>query len=293
MDDQGLNRFVSSVSSRYNHDTIITGGSMALLLLVPVACTFIAGYLLNNNSELNTDTGQCTTTIMVIESLMIMFIMLSMYNRLSEHSARDHEWRAGLISYAEDRGCDVSKLARMDLEWVRSERGLMKIPALAVMAFAVALIPLSMHIMFSGPAENWYYHGFDFVLLSIATAFAMFFLVFITILRYPYVHEHRQVEFTNELAKRLTATGLYIEPMPEVIKHRPIWIHILLFVCTLGLYSFVMLFIVYRSTNNHIYNQWHYEDRLMVTLMKAEGIERIEPAEKKRLVERLKPSRDV
>ena len=81
--------------------------------------------------------------------------------------------------------------------------------------------------------------------------------------------------------------------MPEVIKHRPIWIHILLFVCTLGLYSFVMLFIVYRSTNNHIYNQWHYEDRLMVTLMKAEGIERIEPAEKKRLVERLKPSRDA
>lgn len=115
MDDQGLNRFVSSVSNRYNHDTIITGGSMALLLLVPVACTFIAGSLLNNNSELKTDTGQCTTTIMVIESLMIMFIMLSMYNRLSEHSARDHEWRAGLISYAENRGCDVSKLARMDL----------------------------------------------------------------------------------------------------------------------------------------------------------------------------------
>ena len=288
MDDHGLNRFVSSVSGRYQHDTIITGGSMALLLLVPVACTFISAWLIQRaDADLYTAQGAYTT--MVIESLMIMFIMFSMYKRLSEHSARDHEWRSGLISYAEGRGCDVSRLARMDLEWARSERGLVKLPALAVLAIGILLVPLSM--MATSNAADSYETGMNFVKISIVTAFAMFFLVFITILRYPYVHEHRQVQFTEELAKRLNATGLYIEPMPAAIEHKPIWIHILLFVCTLGLYSFVMLFIVYRSTNNHNYNQWQYEDRLMVTLMKAEGIERIEPAEKKRLVERLKPSR--
>lgn len=51
---------------------------------------------------------------------------------------------------------------------------------------------------------------------------------------------------------------------------------------TVGLYSFVMLFIVYRATNNHFYNQWNYEERLMVTLVRAEGGTGIAPVESPR-----------
>lgn len=281
-DDRDLNRFISCVSSRYDHDTIISGTSMAALLLVPVACAFILIVIPLNYETTNYDSRMNGIyTSMIIESIMITFIMMSMYNRLSDHSKRDHEWRSGLIGYASGLGCDVGRLSRMDAEATHLERGRAKYPALAVMAVSLLIIPAALTNL-----ENSYTNVMEirgqYIYASIALAFVMFFLVFITILRYPYQHEHRQVRFTEELARVLDGAGIYIEPMPEVIRHRPVWIHVLLFVVTVGLYSFVMLFIVYRATNNHFYNQWNYEERLMVTLVRAEGGTGIAPVESPR-----------
>ena len=38
-----------------------------------------------------------------------------------------------------------------------------------------------------------------------------------------------------------------------------------------GLYAFYLILMVYRSTNNHLYNQWSYEIRLMKAIVKHEG----------------------
>ena len=64
---------------------------------------------------------------------------------------------------------------------------------------------------------------------------------------------------------------LYVPEMIPAVKHTWLIIHMFLFMITAGLYAFYLIIMVYKSTNDHLYNQWSYEIRLMKAMIKHEG----------------------
>ena len=60
-------------------------------------------------------------------------------------------------------------------------------------------------------------------------------------------------------------------PLEHKVLRRDIWIHTVLLILTLGLYSFADLFVSCREMNAHLVEQWAYEEELMRRIIEFEG----------------------
>ena len=108
-------------------------------------------------------------------------------------------------------------------------------------------------------------------MLGAAFNFIMFLMVFRYAMKYPFKHESAQIQFVDELRRILSHDGLYIPEMLPAVKHIWLIVHIFLFMITGGLYAILLIITTYRSTNDHLFNQWSYEVKLMDAIIKHEG----------------------
>ena len=99
----------------------------------------------------------------------------------------------------------------------------------------------------------------------------MFFIVYTYSVRYPYAHESAQIRFVSGFRQAMKYDNMDVPVMMPSVRRTWQIAHIILFIITGGLSIFYLLFIVYRSTNNHLYNQWSYEIRLMDAIIHHEG----------------------
>jgi len=92
-----------------------------------------------------------------------------------------------------------------------------------------------------------------------------------SVLGFPARHDKMQADFTGAMCKEFDRFGFCAEPFSHDIPSSRIWVHALLMLLSLGLYSVIYLFISCKEMNSHLVGQWVYEEDLMRRMIDFEG----------------------
>ena len=266
------NNFVNCVMNRYRNDTIMRTGATLLLILVPfIALGLGYGILVVTNQEQNIMDHLESVVVMAVWYFLLIMMFLT-YRRLEDHSNRDRQWRDILIHYARERGCSTVNLMKLDRRCNKAESSAIIYPASIILAAYAVLFVLALCYQ-----KAVYYefgiHVNMYTLISAGAAlnFLMFLLVYTYSMKYPYKHESSQIRFVEEFRFTMLKDDMVVPEMIPSVRHAWLIIHVFLFMITGGLYAFYLILMVYKSTNDHLYNQWSYEIRLMKAIVHHEG----------------------
>jgi len=79
-----------------------------------------------------------------------------------------------------------------------------------------------------------------------------------------------QCEFTEVYVRIMKDDLPGIEPMRTNIRRSKVYPHIIITILTFGLYSMAMILYAVNTLNQHIRNQWNYEENLLSMIYKKE-----------------------
>ena len=266
------NHFVNCVMNRYRNDTIMRTGATLLLILIPfIAMGLGYGIIRFTEQEMRINEYLNSVAIMAVWFFLLIMMFLT-YRRLEDHSNRDRQWRDILIHYARERGCSTVNLEKLDRRCHNAESSAIIYPASIILAAYFVLFVLALCYQ----KVVYYEFGihitmYTLVIVGAALNFLMFLLVYTYIMKYPYRHESSQIRFVEEFRYTMLRDDMVVPEMIPAVKHTWLIFHVFFFMITGGLYAFYLILMVYRSTNNHLYNQWSYEIRLMKAIVKHEG----------------------
>ncbi len=266
------NHFVNCVMNRYRNDTIMRVYVTLLLIAIPFMAAGFGLVLIDfKNGDLQI-TEYLYSVSMMLMWFIFMILMFLTYRRLEDHSNRDNSWRDILIHYAMERGCNTVELQKCDRYCRSNESSSIIYPAMIIMTIYFLLFVLTVCY----PKVVYYEFGIHLslsilMILGAAFNFLMFIMVFTYSMKYPYRHEFAQIQFVDEFRRVMSRDNLIVPEMLPAVKHMWLIVHIFLFMITGGLYSIYLLVATYRSTNDHLFNQWSYEIRLMDAIVKHEG----------------------
>ena len=277
------NNFINCVMNRYRNDTIMRADATLLLIAIPfMAVGFGYGIISYTENDMRIEEYLSSVSMMLIWFILLIMVFLT-YRRLEDHSNRDRVWRDILIHYAKEKGCSTAELRKLDRQCHKKESTAVIYPASIILALYFILFVLTVCY----PKVIYYEFGLHLNMYFLVVAgavfnFLMFILVYTYSMKYPYAHESSQVRFVKELRYVMYQKGMDIPEMEPSVRHTWLIIHIFLFMITGGLYAIYLIIMVYRSTNNHLYNQWSYEIRLMKAIIKIEGGKGIKAAKDKK-----------
>ena len=271
------NHFVNCVMSRYKSDTIMNAGATLLLIAIPFMALGLGLGILSYTDNVDGIMEYLSSVVVMTIWFIFLIMMFLTYRRLNDHSNRDKVWRDILVHYAKEKGCNTTNLERLDRRCRKKDRTLVKYPAYLILTIYFLLFVFTVCY----PKVIYYGYGIHLNALTLVIVggilnFLMFILVYTYSMGYPYRHEFHQVRFVKEFRYIMYRQGIDVPEMVPSVRHTWIIIHIFLFMFTWGLYSIYLFFMVYRSTNNHLYNQWSYEIRLMNIMVHLEGGKGIE-----------------
>ena len=268
------NRFVNCVMNRYRSDTVVRTGATLLLIIMPlIALVFGSIYKVISSEETGDEIVFLGFTAGFMFYYVVMIVMFMMYRRLIDHSARDAVWREALMRYAASRGCDISGMHSIDVTIKYEERTLAEWPAIILMAIGFLVFAvvggIPKKVGFSDTTDGT--HLIVLILVSIVLCTLVFAFVFLYTLRFPHMHESNQISFTEEFSRQMYARDVQMLPMKQVVTQKSIVLSIILFVITGGLFGLWMIYCAYTDANNHIQNQWSYENRIMNKIIRGTG----------------------
>ena len=277
------NNFVNCVMNRYKNDTIMRPDATLLLIAIPFIAVGLGSAIITYTSGNENLLENLGSVAMMMVWFLILIMMFLTYRRLEDHSNRDRQWRDILIHYARELGCSTADLMKFDRNCRKKDSSAVIYPASIILAAYFVVFVLTICY----PKVVYYQFGFRlniYIVFSVGMVFVflMFILVYTYSMKYPYAHESSQVKFVAQLRYELYDKGLDIPEMIPSVKHKWFIIHVFLYLITGGLYSIYLIFMVYRSTNNHLYNQWSYEIKLMNAIITHEGGCGIEPVPDKK-----------
>ena len=266
------NNFVNCVMNRYRNDTIMRTGATLLLILIPFIAVGLGYGIIRYTENEMLITDYLNSVAMMSVWFFLLIMMFLTFRRLEDHSNRDRQWRDILIHYARERGCSSVNLQKLDRRCRRIEGTAIIYPASIILAAYFVLFVLALCY----PKVVYYEFGihitmYTLVLFGAALNFLMFLLVYTYSMKYPHAHESSQIRFVEEFRFTMLRDDMVVPEMIPSVRHTWLIIHVFLFMITGGLYAFYLILMVYRSTNNHLYNQWSYEIRLMKAIVKHEG----------------------
>ena len=266
------NHFVNCIMNRYRNDTIMRADATILLIAIPfISIGFGYAIIAYTQNEVKINDYLYSVAMMMIWFLLLIMMFLT-YRRLEDHSNRDTVWRDILVHYAKERGCNTVNLEKLNRRCHKMESTAIIYPASILLAAYFVVFVLAICY----PKIVYYQAGihlniYALTILGAVFNFLMFILVYTYSMKYPYKHESSQIKFMQEFRYIMYGDGLDVPEMLPSVKHSWLIIHIFLFVITGGLYAVYLIFMVYRSTNNHLYNQWSYEIKLMNAIVIHEG----------------------
>ena len=277
------NNFINCVMNRYKNDTIMRGDAILLLVALPfMAIGFGFALLTYKEGDLKINEYLTSVSMMMFWFFLLIMMFLT-YRRLEDHSNRDRQWRDILIHYAKERGCSTFELEKRDRECYMKERTAVIFPASLILAAYFVVFVLTVCY----PKVVYYEFGIYVSLYMVvgfgaAATLLMFLLVYTYSMRYPFAHEFAQIKFVSSFKYAMEPDGLKVPVMKPAVKHSWLIVHMFLFVITGGIYLLYLIYMVYRSTNNHLYNQWSYEIQLMNAIVIHEGGKGIKVADPKK-----------
>ncbi len=275
--------FRECVDARYQNDTVMNGFATLLVILTPLAVLLIVYLLSNTDTAYGVLTDYIEKAVVIcvaFESYVLLIVVYRLYTRLIKHSKRDKMWMMALTGYARSKGADTTKLEYSMKAARRKEHFLVR--PIAFLLIAAMFVFLLWTVMDAVPyIEDLNGGNKDFVVIIsgevlftpdvvyitivggfVIMFFAMIF-VFIPTVKFAGNHEFRQVEFTRVFCKTMDTVGIHFRPMTQVVKRKSAFLALILMVFT-GMYAMVFYtFILFRDMNNHLMNQWEYENELL------------------------------
>lgn len=278
MRDEYADRFANCVVSRSEKDLIMR---LPLTLITVLLMPFISGcivyymceYYISMNYLHDSSLEIAMFVFLTVFCSLISFTMCSMISRSKNHLNRDMEWMDSLIGYASNKGCntEIMKMKRDSIS--NFGLALSQILSYLFWGFTLVLLVLSLYLFTTDSLS-------EFAWLGLIIIYAVVLVQFVTTLgpaiRFPGNNDRIQSEFTLALRDQLALKGIRIEPMLRSVpnSHRLIWL--LLTVITLGLFHVILVFYSIVALNRHMYSQWMYEEKLLKSIMDAEGASGIE-----------------
>ena len=281
--------FPAAVRDRYNSDEVIRIGMVVLLILLP---GIIEG-ILNAIGEgtfggielikISIYHDEWSHLIRFCNYIIIATITCRMHSRLYDHSVRDRIWRRSLIKYARGVGADTREMENVDADirglerfTLRAVPSVLKWTMVAFSFYCTLLVSTSLAMYNGGTPfivraviDMGFANQIEDAVLFLAQWIPDILLLMIILfcapraLTMPCRHEVMQCRFTRAMSEALARRGIRVPPMTNVVKHTGWRKHLVLTVITLGIYLLFLFFVAIRSGNNHIINQWAYEDELV------------------------------
>lgn len=278
--------FVNCVVRRSDKDMFLKPSLMIASLIVPLVMgTMISAYILIVNGEngyvhfQQEDMEECALAIiisaLILESAVMSFMVFCVTRRNNNHLKRDIVWMNSLSDFVDYHGGDSSEMRSIvQRSKHRSEK------TVTILSMLIWLIILAILIVFGVFAHRVTSEEETMGLTTMfLVAMAPIILLLMTqflitvgaVYRFPAKHDSIQTKFSEEFKKQCSRFGLQINAMEHRIKRRMAWVHIILAVLTLGLYSMIYLIIACRQMNRHMSVQWRYEEELMSRIIEFEG----------------------
>lgn len=284
--NRGADEFVNCVVHRGDRDMMIKPWLFIASLLLPLIIgSALASWILWNDSQTGythfpADSYDGCLNILAItmlstEAALSSFMIFCVTRRNRNHLKRDCEWMAALcdfVDYYDGNTDNLRKIARRCSTTINGVITQLSMIVWILMMLSIAGLGIWFHQLDSG-ADN----DMSFAVIGIAgipailLLFIQFILTFGSVLGFPARHDKIQSAFTEELKKQCAKFGLSLDIMSHKVLRRNLWIHAILLILTLGLYSFVYLFISCKEMNAHLAEQWAYEEDLMKRIIKFEG----------------------
>lgn len=274
--------FRSCVESRYQTDLVMNGFATALVLLVPMVVLLIVSIVsgVGKYEVLGDFVPGYTLVCITIELFVIMVVTYNLYIRLYSHSRRDRVWRKSLIQYVASKGGNTERMEGCDrfserqevfsaMFFVRILLGIMLLFTFWVMIYVVPVLPSVVsgapdyHLIIGGSEIGCYNSYWFSVFIGCLLCFIMFLSVFVSLLSFTFGHEQRQVDFSRCMVDSLAEVGIDVLPMTPVVRKTSKLLGIFLFLFTGPFFILFLVFKVFRNMNNHLMNDWVYEEELL------------------------------
>lgn len=284
--NRGADEFVNCVVHRGDRDMMIKPWLFITSLLLPlVAGAAIATWILWNDSQTGyvhfpADSYDGCLSILVISMLstgaaLSSFMIFCVTRRNRNHLKRDGEWMAALCDFVDSHGGNTDNLRKISRRCSTTINGV--IAKLSMIVWILLMLSIVGLGIWSHQLDSSADNEVSFAVIGIAGVpailllFVQFILTFGSVLGFPARHDKIQSAFTEELKKQCAGFGLSVDSMPHKVLRRNLWMHAALLILSLGLYSFVYLFISCREMNAHLIEQWAYEENLMRRIIRFEG----------------------
>ena len=274
-----LPSFREVVSMRYKKDTIMNGFATAVTLVMPLIVLGIVELLVATRIgrfEALEPYGTLAAQIIInIEMFVVMAILYQMYRRLRTHAQRDKLWRQSLLQFANRMGADTEALTELDRK-IRHREHFLLTPIIVLLMVAMFVYCVALFIYLTPYWAGSIYSGTfmeDTMYIGMMLCAVQLILIFFKVLTYAYRHEKRQCDFTLELSMRLAEVGVTVPPMIRIVSHHNILVHIILLIFTAGIYTIWLGFQLFKGMNQHLMNQWVYEDE-MLRVVESDGNEK-------------------
>lgn len=278
MRDEYADRFANCVVNRSEKDLIMR---LPLTLITILVMPFVSGcivyylceYYISKNYLHDSSLEIALFVFLTVFCSLISFTMCSMVSRSKNHSDRDMEWMDSLIGYASNKGCNTDLLKQKRNDANRYGLVLSQVLSYLFWGFTLVLLILSLFLFTNESLSGFAWLG---LILIYAVVLIQFIFTLGPAIRFPGNNDATQSEFTFILRDQLALKGIRIDPMLRSVpnSHRVIWF--ILTVITLGLFHVVLVFYSIMALNRHMYSQWMYEEKLLRSIMDAEGATGIE-----------------
>lgn len=274
--------FIDIVVRRSGYDTLMKTSVVTMVLVVPfLVCLVLCVCQFSANADVFRDSDVAAYILLdvvaVAQCCIASFILLMITRRSHRHLVRDIVWMEAVSGYVGSHGADTTVLDEIRGEV--SERGwTVKILVSAALWAAIGVILVAMGVSMYYRTDALDNSVMGLIVVSYIILLAQFVVTIGSTAMFPSRHDSVQCRFTEELSRRMADIGVECSPMERSVSDvRPL-IHVILFVATLGLYSFVLLLLANHRMNAHLKSQWEYETVLMMRIIRNEdgiGVEGI------------------
>ncbi len=283
MDRPGTDRFLTCVVRRSERDSIIRIGALILIMIVvPVFAILLTLDLLwvyNRFIADPTDVIELPNFIIehmddfvgahLMEYTIGTFILYLVFNTYLNHCKRDHEWMESLIEYVDSYGRDTSVMRR-----IRNEADVSRTRNVTkgfLIWFIIVLLLCMMQALFISLRDMQ--PDLAVMVINILILVTILQLSFTSIYIYIHIFRHTKLqhEFTESFKEQMSEEFPKLETIGELKQQAKLWQFVLLMVVTLGFYSIISALWSIHLMNDHIRDEWEYEEMLLRSMAAHEG----------------------
>ncbi len=274
MNIPGANRFLNCVLKRDEKDSVL------MILVIMFVAFGTPSYMLYGMIRFQIETQQLYGLGSYFRIVMLMtcvatFVIYFVIKSFSDHHERDVVWMESLTEYARHNGCDTSEMVRLteELKGLSNPKYVKSTLVTFVVITVICTVSSILYgISTSGETVIMDIEEIIMISFTIVELAAINIFIFTTIRKIDSI----QCGFTKLFCEAMSDEEHVLEPMFTGVKYRKLRPHIILMVCTLGVYVFIMTLWTVHTMNLHILGQWKYEENVLDWMVKRDGVESVE-----------------